>query len=237
MTSSSDIATITAKCPKLRRMLAPFLDALPIFPLYEVALFPNAMLPLYVFEPRYRELTAACLERGGVMAIAALRPGFRDEYYGRPPIRRTAGIGKIVAHRQNPDGTYNILLRGLGRVRITAELPQSESHLYREVKARLLLDRWPRSFDLGAARSTLVALTDRLAALMPQGGDALRALSAAEPRPRRLCDMLSAALVRPQKRRRKLLECRDFSTRFDLLSTELARLIAELQGGAASGTN
>ena len=98
----------TARSRRLHRLLAPALEQLPIFPLDQVQLFPRALLPLYVFEPRYRELTAACLERGGIMAVAALRPGFRDDYYGRPPVRRIAGVGKIVAHRKNPDGTYNI---------------------------------------------------------------------------------------------------------------------------------
>jgi uncharacterized protein len=231
---SSDIKT--ARPLKLRRLLAPVLSQLPIFPLDQVQLFPRALLPLYVFEPRYRELTAACLERGGIMAVAALRPGFRDDYYGRPPVRRIAGVGKIVAHRKNPDGTYNILLRGLGRVRICEELPALQ-HSYREVRARLLPDRWPHSFDLAAARRTLVILIDRLAMLLPQGGEALRSLCASEPRPRRLCDVLSAALVRPPRLRRQLLELRDIPSRIDLLSAELARLIHELQGGTASGPN
>ena len=84
----------TARSRRLHRLLAPALEQLPIFPLDQVQLFPRALLPLYVFEPRYRELTAACLERGGIMAVAALRPGFRDDYYGRPPVRRIAGVGK-----------------------------------------------------------------------------------------------------------------------------------------------
>jgi len=226
----------TARSLRLRRLLAPALSRLPIFPLDQVQLFPRALLPLYVFEPRYRELTAACLERGGIMAVAALRPGFRDDYYGRPPVRRIAGVGKIVAHRKNPDGTYNILLRGLGRVGICEELPASPQHSYREVRARLLTDRWPRSFDLAAARSTLVILIDRLATLLPQGGEALRSLCASEP-PRRLCDVLSAALVRPPRTRRRLLELRDLPGRIDLLSAELARLIHDLQGSTASGSN
>lgn len=235
VTKSSD--TKTARSRKLRLLLAPVLSQLPIFPLDQVQLFPRALLPLYVFEPRYRELTADCLARGGIMAVAALRPGFADDYYGRPPVRRIAGVGKIIAHRQNPDGTYNILLRGLGRVGICEELPASPRHSYREVRARLLHDHWPHSFDLAAARSTLVVLVDRLAGLLPQGGEALRSLCAAEPRPRRLCDVLSAALVRPPRTRRRLLELRDFPRRIDLLSAELVRLIQELQGGTASGAN
>jgi Lon protease-like protein len=228
---------ITAKSRKLVARLAPYLPELPIFPLDRVQLFPSAMLPLYVFEPRYRELTAACLKRGGIMAVASLRPGFAPDYHGRPPVRRIAGVGKIVAHRQNPDGTYNILLRGLGRVRIDDELPATEQRLFREVHAHLVRDRWPADFDLSVARRTLVVLTARLASLLPQGGEALRALCDAEQRPRRLCDVLSAALVRSHKVRRQLLELRDVPARMDLLSAELARMIAQLQGDTASGAN
>lgn len=232
--SADDITT--AKCRKLHARLAPFLPALPIFPLDRVQLFPNAIMPLYVFEPRYRELTAACLARGGIMAVATLRPGFAADYHERPPVRRVAGVGKIVAHRQNPDGTYNILLRGLGRVCIDDELPATERP-FREVRAHLLRDHWPTGFDLMAARRTLVILTERLATLLPQGGEALRALCEAELRPRRLCDVLSAALVRPPRARRHLLELRDVPARMDLLSTELARMISQLQGATSPGAN
>ena len=231
------IATTTAPCRKLRARLAPFLPALPMFPLEGVQLFPSAMLPLHVFEPRYRELTAACLMRGGIMAVATLCPGFAADYHGRPPVRRVAGVGKIVAHRRNPDGTYNILLRGLGRVRIDEELPATGLRAFREVRARLLRDRWPTGFDLAVGRRTLVVLTERLASLLPQGGAALRALCDAELQPRRLCDVLSAALVRPPRSRRQLLELRDIPARMDLLSTELARMIAQLHGQTASGAN
>jgi Lon protease-like protein len=230
---------MTARSSKLQARLSPYLRELPIFPLYKVQLFPSAVLPLYIFEPRYRAMTAACLSRGGILAVASLRPGFRSAYAGRPPVRRVAGVGKIVAHRKNPDGTYNILLRGLARVVICSELPETADCPYREVRARLLTDRWPRSFDLVAARRTLIVLTEQLASLVPHGGEALRALCAtatAVP-PRRLCDVLSAALVWPPQLRRRLLELRDLPVRIDLLSTELARLIAKLRGAPPSGAN
>jgi Lon protease-like protein len=226
-----------ARSPKLRARLAPYLPELPIFPLYKVQLFPSAVLPLYVFEPRYRAMTADCLTRGGIMAVASLRPGYGSAYAGRPPVRRIAGIGRIVAHRQNPDGTYNILLRGLARVVICSELPETPDCLYRKVRARILADRWPQDFDLQGARRTLIALTERLASLVPHGGEALRALCAGDLPSRRLCDVLSAALVWPPKLRRRLLELRDLPARVDLLSAELARLCVKLQGGAGSGAN
>lgn len=250
-----------ARDSRLRERLEPHLARLPIFPLYRVQLFPSSLLPLYVFEPRYREMTAACLEGGGIMAVASLRPGFREQYEGRPPVRRTAGVGKIVAHRKNPDGTYNILLRGLGRVRIVEELPPERS--FREVRARLVRDRWPLSFDLPSARDAVRVLVERLAGLLAQierssppgpsgtssdGAGALRALIEGEPPsargkpgrrvPGRFFDTLTAALVRDPRARQKLLETADLSLRADLLSGELARLVAHLDRlGGGAGQN
>src|SRR5690606_30905127 len=52
------------------------LEALPIFPLPDVVLFPGAVLPLHIFEPRYREMTADLLAAHGLLALARLRPGY-----------------------------------------------------------------------------------------------------------------------------------------------------------------
>lgn len=226
---------IVAKHTELGRRLQPHLERLPIFPLYRVTLFPRSLLPLYVFEPRYREMTASCIEHGGIMAVASLRPGYQADYEGRPPVRRVAGVGKIVAHRLNPDGTYNILLRGLARVRILEELPPERS--FREVRARLIKDRWPEGFDLAAARSTLSILVERLASLVTHGGDALRELLSAEGRPSPLIDALAAALVGDRKLRLRLLESPDLSRRTDLLTDELGRLIARLSQRDDKGAN
>lgn len=218
---------IIATPRKLSRRLAPFLEQLPIFPLPRVQLFPRALLPLYVFEQRYRDLTAACLSRGGILAVASLRPGFRADYHGRPPVHRVAGVGRIVAHRRNEDGTYNILLVGLGRVRIHEEQPPL--HSFREVRAELLRDRWPSSYEPEQGRQTLSALAQRLAALLPRGGSAMLGLTEIARTPGELTDVLAAALISEQRQRLKLLHTADVSIRTDILTDAMARLIADLQ--------
>ena len=96
----------------------------PIFPLPEVVLFPRAVLPLHIFEPRYRKMTADALDGAGIIAVALLKPGFEPRYYSlRAPIHRVLGLGQIVASEQLDDGNYNILLRGVARARIRKELP------------------------------------------------------------------------------------------------------------------
>src|SRR6185436_5117887 len=113
-------------------------DSVCIFPLPDVALFPHAILPLHVFEPRYREMVRDCLAGDRKMAVAALAPGYEADYHGRPAVRPVCGLGEVVAHDGLPDGRSNILLRGTSRVRIIEELPPDRS--YRLVRCQRLPD-------------------------------------------------------------------------------------------------
>src|SRR5205085_8990732 len=84
------------------------LEHLGMFPLPEAQLFPGALLPLHVFEPRYRALTRDVLAAATpVMAVAMLEPGFEAEYDGRPGVRAVCGVGEIIEHRLYPDGRYD----------------------------------------------------------------------------------------------------------------------------------
>jgi hypothetical protein len=96
----------------------------PVFPLADVVLFPHAILPLHIFEPRYRTMIADALSGEQVVAIALLQPGFEPLYHTlRAPIHRTIGVGRIVAAEELDQGRHNILLRGVTRARVIEELP------------------------------------------------------------------------------------------------------------------
>lgn len=218
-----------------RERLSHKLQRLPLFPLYRVLLFPRALLPLYIFEPRYRELTAECLAGDGLLAIAQLTPGFEANYHGRPKVRSMAGLGKIIAHRENGDGTYNILLEGLGRVRIDEELPPERS--FREVRAHLVRDRVAETLDQPAALSYLRLLVETLAKGLGESGPSLRSLSTETKRLPCLVDVLSAALVQQPGLRRRLFECRDLAARSELLTVALAKLVADLKKPGDSELN
>lgn len=101
--------------------------SVPLFPLPQAVLFPGALMPLHVFEPRYRRMTADSLASDRLLVVVQLVDGGEGGAAARaaaglPTIASIAGLGSIVSHTELPDGRYNLVLRGRARVRL-AELP------------------------------------------------------------------------------------------------------------------
>src|SRR6266478_35888 len=91
------------------------LTAVPLFPLPNVVLFPRAVLPLHIFEERYKVMTADALSGDRLIAMALLRPGWEKNYYGKAAIEPVVCLGQILTHEQLDDGKYNFLLQGICR--------------------------------------------------------------------------------------------------------------------------
>src|SRR5947209_6117162 len=119
--------------------LQEFSGTARLFPLPNVVLLPHSMQPLHIFEPRYRQMTADALASDRLIAMVLLQPGWEMASTPRPPVHRIACLGRIAAEQQTPDGRYNLILRGLSRVRIVDEIPQDK--LYRCARAKLVPDR------------------------------------------------------------------------------------------------
>ena len=95
-----------------------FSQPLALFPLPDTVLLPHALLPLHIFEPRYRQMVGECLDRAGQIAIATFEcPKHRK---GSQPlaVRRAACVGQIIQHDALADGRYNLLMHGVCRVRV-----------------------------------------------------------------------------------------------------------------------
>jgi Lon protease-like protein len=199
---------------------------LPIFPLPHVQLFPHALLPLHVFEPRYRDLVRDALAGARLIAIAALEPGFEADYHGRPAVRAVVGVGELIGHEPLGDGRSNILLRGVARARIDRELPAA--HAYRTVEATELIDSYRPQLDRAAARETLMLLAEQLARKLPSGGDTLRELARSQAELGPLVDVLTAALVTDPDERQTLLENVDVAARADQVGGEIATILTRL---------
>jgi Lon protease-like protein len=116
-------------------------EALPLFPLSGVVLLPSAVLPLHVFEPRYRSLVADVIAADGLFAIPQIRPDDLGLADGTPRLLSTAGMGRIVRHQILPDGRSNILVMGLARVKILDEHPADRA--YRVARAVVRPDLCP----------------------------------------------------------------------------------------------
>ena len=94
----------------------------PLFPLPDVVFFPKTLLPLHVYEPRYRALASEALEQDGIICTALLKPGWESDYYGSPEVYPVGCVGKIVQHQKLPDGRYNITLDGIAKVSIESQV-------------------------------------------------------------------------------------------------------------------
>ena len=123
--------------------LASFSGSSPLFPLPEAVLLPHVLVPLHIFEPRYREMTADALNGEGFIATACLQvPSSGSPASGStdcPSISQTVCLGRIAGWKRLVDGRYYILLQGMSRAQIIREIPDSQS-LYRAAELQLLAD-------------------------------------------------------------------------------------------------
>ncbi|MEO8432013.1 MAG: LON peptidase substrate-binding domain-containing protein [Acidobacteriota bacterium] len=95
---------------------------IPLFPLPGVVLLPGTLLPLHIFEPRYREMVAHALAGDRTIGMALLKADLEIDG-GRSPIHAIGGAGEIVDSERLDDGRYNILLEGRFRYRVVSETP------------------------------------------------------------------------------------------------------------------
>src|SRR5438128_6600054 len=123
-------------------------DLLPLFPLPNVVLFPNVFLPLHVFEPRYRDMVADALAGDRLIGMVLLKPGWQQDYEGRPPVYPIGCSGVMTHAERLADGRYNIVLRGVERFRIVRE---EHSRSYR----RAAIDRLTEEAIDAAGRATI----------------------------------------------------------------------------------
>ena len=88
-------------------------------PLPGALLFPHALLPLHIFEPRYREMLELALSQHRMFCVTLVKPQ-RAPWKSTDDFFHIAGIGLIRACVGRGDGTSNLILQGLRRVRFSA---------------------------------------------------------------------------------------------------------------------
>jgi uncharacterized protein len=202
--------------------------ALPIFPLPDLTFFPRTILPLHIFEARYRAMVTDCLARDRRLAVVGLKPGYEATYEGRPPVYEVTGVGRIVRWERLPTGRYNLLLRGEQRARIDRELPADT--LYRMVAATPLEETGSDGPAVGALTTRIKARCAQILTTVGRSGADLQRTLDTLSDPAELADQVASALVPTQTTRQALLEELHVERRLERLALALDDLLSQLTG-------
>ena len=197
-------------------------QALKVFPLPSAVLFPHAVLPLHIFEPRYRALVKAALEGDKVMALAQLEAGWEGQYGERPPMQPMLCAGLIIWHEELPDGRYNILLQGVCRARLLVELPPDKP--YREVRVQPLPDAVYQGPEEERLRQAVFEWAGRVPASFAENLLPMAARSQGGA----LADVVAAAIVPEPERRQELLCELGVRARLVAVMEDVGELVARL---------
>lgn len=212
------------------RLFSEALGRLPMFPLPGVVLFPHALLPLHIFEERYKKMARDLLASHRHLSIALLESPADAMRTDNPPVRPIMGVGEVVMAHELPDGRFNLVVRGRARIELQRELPSDEP--YRLIAGAVRQDLPVSSpSELTDADQSLRALVVRLADNIPEGGELLRQVVASQATPPELADVLAAALVVDVHKRQRLLENRDLMKRIERVTAEVVAMTARIGAG------
>jgi uncharacterized protein len=190
---------------------------LPMFPLGTV-LFPHALLPLQVFEARYRVMAEACLTGDGEFGVVLIERG--SEVGGGDTRFGVGTVARILEAGRFPDGRYLLATTGTRRLRVRRWLPE-EPYPRAEVE---LLDEPPPSGDAAGARTEVeraLAHVSELRAQLGEGPSAPPALHLDDDPVQASFEAAAAAGLGPLDAQR-LLELDDAGARLQSLAELLA---------------
>jgi Lon protease-like protein len=216
-----------------RATLQKSLGRLKIFPLPTAVLLPGAVIPLHIFEPRYRKMISDALEADRILAMGMLDAGWEADYHGRPRVRPILGLGQIVTDERLADGRFNIQVVGVGRAELIEELPAEEP--YRLVRARFPDEVEPAQTH---AAATLRNAVLSLCALLPdEQAQGLARAAGGVKSAGELADICTAALATDAPSRQKVLEElaveRRLQLALDVVGEALLRAQSEPSAGGA----
>lgn len=185
----------------------------PVMALRETLLFPNTMLPLRIFEERYRQMLHYCLQNHRMFCIALVKKNVADART-IDDFHHFAGLGLIRAARLNQDGTFAIVLQGVARVQFVNFLQSSPFPIaqIREVRSRS-----SNILEAEALGVKVVELCERLGKARAQIPEKLTREIAHLENPAVLSDVVTNTFIRDPFRRQNILEQPVVSERLRLL--------------------
>jgi Lon protease-like protein len=206
--------------------------SLKVFPLHGVAVLPGTPSPFHVFEPRYRAMVRDALRGDRLLAVPNVRTaeGLREQHAALRPV---ASACLLERHQELDDGRYDIVVRGLARVRLLEELPAEKP--YREFHVEILEDRWPPGGP-GALENQVESLRQlafELSSRLPpeSGASALAEAVAQMKDPSAIADLVAAAAISEPEARVAVLEELDVARRLERVVSEVAGVVLLLSRG------
>lgn len=192
-------------------------DVIPVMTLPDTVFFPHALLPLHIFEPRYRQMLRDVLVSHRIFAVARLNEDPNAGPAQLEPPHRVATAGIIRACQKDASGMSNLILQGMCRVEfldITAEAP------YRHARIR------PLASNPGAAAAENRRLRRRLGRLLaarqrlrPSLSDKLSRFLQTVTDPETFVDLAAFGLCDDSAVKQQLLETLDLHRRLGLFAT------------------
>lgn len=202
-------------------------EEVPVMTLPNTAFFPQALMPLHIFEPRYRQMLRDALASNRLFAIAGLNMNRLNEPGQFEPPYKVATVGIIRACQKNDDGTSNLLLQGLCRVEILSILCDEP---YRRIRIRALSSEAGASADANQSLrrevSRLLKLKAKLASTT--SGEMAAFLKTVED-PEAFVDIAAFSLCDDIALKQKLLETLDVHHRLELFGQQLRVEIEQLK--------
>lgn len=214
-------------------------DEVAVMTLPNATLFPQALLPLVIFEPRYRRMLQDALETSRMFSVAMQKPGNKRE--SPSPV---AGLGLIRASVRHPDGTSRLILQGIARVELTGTVR------YKPYRVHTIRPLYSEQSDSGNLQSLIAKVRKLLKERMdlglpfpfpapPTGNSELDPFAGDFspkdvidyldniPDPEQVADLVCCTVLRGPKERQKILETVNLEERFKQLVNFLAAEIRQ----------
>lgn len=202
-------------------------EEVPVMTLPETTFFPQALMPLHIFEPRYRKMLRDVLATNRLFAVAGLDSHRSTEAGHFEPPHRVASVGIVRACQKNENGTSNLLLQGICRVEITGIVRDEP---YRRIRVRALVSQPGAPEDTNHhLRRELARLLSVKSKLAAAGANEMAAFLKTVEDPEAFVDIAAFSLCDNTALKQKLLETLNVHRRLELFGEQLRTEIADLK--------
>jgi len=209
--------------------IAALPTTLPVLPLKETVVFPEAVAPLAIGEPRSIRLIDDVMNRPERLLALVVS---RDPEAAEPPPDQLHEVGTAAVVQRMvrvPDGTVRILVKGVRRVRLG---PYTQTDPFLEARAEEVPDRAERTTEVEALARNLQGIFTRIIELVPHLPDELQVAVANLDDPTTLSYLVASSLRLSVEERQELLEESDLEARLRRLTVLVNRELELLELGA-----